>query len=658
VFGHRPIRVRTVASAAALAVLAGGVGAAVAGAGGLTDRCVVGPPTIVAAGGITLGTEGADVIFGSEGDDIVFGAAGDDVLCGFGGNDILLGGDGADEVIGGYGADQLVGGEGGDHLDGGFGSDTVLLGNDTRRRKVQLNDVADDGYDGEGDNVTRTNDVIIGAPGPDTIFGTGFPEVIDGRGGNDYLSGRSGDDLLIGGSGDDTLSGGDDADVLDGGPGADQLDGGPRWDTVRLGDSSDARTVDFDDVADDGMAGEGDNVRSTVEAVIGSPGPDRVTGGPGGDTLDGRGGDDVLIGLAGNDVLYGGAGADIMGGGAGNDVLHGGLDSDVCNGGAADDSSMACESLGDQSVAGPPSVDAWGIWLVNRDGTGLRAAYEGYVSGFTWSPDSTQFVFSNDGGIWIGAPDRLPEAIHRDRSRSSERPVWSPRGDLIAFVSTSRGDGDISPQELQLITPDGSRRTTVPGAEPDGKPVWSPDGTRVAFRARGLSMRIYNVDTAELSGPIDGWLSFDPVWSEDGSELVYVDAYMQLKAYNQTTNETRVIADAFWPAHPEMLRIENRLYALLRTDDWNTTPSVVVDLATGEITPANWPFVPHLAPDGALLTVDRDENGDGSVVVHEVEGSRTVMRRGEVWPAYYEPVGARWSPDGTMVLARVGGGSI
>ncbi len=64
--------------------------------------------------------------------------------------------------------------------------------------------------------------------------------------------------------------------------------------------------------ADDGAAGEGDDV-SGVQAV---------TGGSGADELVGGAADELLVGLGGNDVLDGGAGADSFLAGAGNEVVR------------------------------------------------------------------------------------------------------------------------------------------------------------------------------------------------------------------------------------------------------------------------------------------------------------------------------------------------
>ena len=104
-------------------------------------------------------------------------------------------------------------------------------------------------------------DAIIGSPGADVLSGGGGPDTIDGRGGADRLTGGDGDDRLMGGA---------DADTLDGRAGADVLDGGAGTDRAIYTSSPGPVHVTLDDTGTDGVDGERDDVRSTVENVVGS----------------------------------------------------------------------------------------------------------------------------------------------------------------------------------------------------------------------------------------------------------------------------------------------------------------------------------------------------------------------------------------------------
>jgi Ca2+-binding RTX toxin-like protein len=100
---------------------------------------------------------------------------------------------------------------------------------------VSLNESANDGGAGEGDNVPTTVERVIGGNGSDTLTGSGLANTLDGGGGGDTIRGQAGNDILIGGTGADRLFGEADEDALnlvDGVNGNDNGDGGPGIDSA------------------------------------------------------------------------------------------------------------------------------------------------------------------------------------------------------------------------------------------------------------------------------------------------------------------------------------------------------------------------------------------------------------------------------------------
>jgi Ca2+-binding RTX toxin-like protein len=178
------------------------------------------------------------------------------------------------------------------------------------------------------------NDRLGGASGRDTIDGGPGDDNLTGGSGGDRVLGGAGDDQLFGNSNGDNLQGGDGNDVLDGGPGNDTESGGNGDDTLRelsapngadsLAGASGNDTVDYsartapvdvsvDDIAGDGdrRSNERDNVRGTVERVLGGAGSDTLIGRDGpADTLVGGPGDDVMDPRRGDDHVDGGPGID------------------------------------------------------------------------------------------------------------------------------------------------------------------------------------------------------------------------------------------------------------------------------------------------------------------------------------------------------------
>jgi Ca2+-binding RTX toxin-like protein len=327
------------------------------------------------------GGNGDDWLAGYDGDDVLTGGIGADLLAGAGGDDQELGGDGSDQLgltvnqasavgtapvqmdagrdtlDGGPGDDTLSGGPGGkimnfglqggigafettapngpDDLIGGAGRDTVTYVNLALPLQATLDGSANDGSEGEGDNVRPDNEVLVGGSASDTLIGGAGGETLDGGKGGDSLSGAAGDDSLAGGADDGS------ADRLTGGAGRDALDGGP---------------------GDDGLLGEGDedvlDGGGGTDTAEGGEGSDRVSGGAGLDTLSGGPGDDLIFGAAaglvgadGADSLRGDDGNDQIDGGASDDTLAGGRGADVIVGGDGIDTADYSGALGPVRVS-------------------------------------------------------------------------------------------------------------------------------------------------------------------------------------------------------------------------------------------------------------------------------------------------------------------
>jgi hypothetical protein len=124
-----------------------------------------------------------------------------------------IGGDpGDDSLDGGEGDDFLDGsGPGADLLNGGDGDDEVFFFGAPSGVNVTLDDQANDGTPGEGDNVTQIEDVF-GTEFDDSLTGNGVANELAGESGDDQLAGLGGNDELFGDQGDDVLKGGASAD--------------------------------------------------------------------------------------------------------------------------------------------------------------------------------------------------------------------------------------------------------------------------------------------------------------------------------------------------------------------------------------------------------------------------------------------------------------
>ena len=213
------------------------------------------------------------------------------------GNDTLKSGAANDTLNGGDGNDTLDGGLGADALSGGAGTDTADYSARTRDLTVALGTLANDGEAGERDNVARDIETVKGGRGNDRLTGSDGPNTLSGGPGHDWLLGLGGNDVLSGDAGDDVLNGGRGADVFHGGDGLDTADYSDRTEDLVIG---------IGVVADDGAAGERDNVKSDIENVNGAFGNDRITGSSAANVINGGFGDDRLDGGTGADTFSGG----------------------------------------------------------------------------------------------------------------------------------------------------------------------------------------------------------------------------------------------------------------------------------------------------------------------------------------------------------------
>ena len=220
------------------------------------DDIANGPAEALGLDAVFDGGAGADVlrsdVFGAHPAHLI-GGPGDDKLTGGAGADTLDGGDGVDELNGRDASDQVLGGGGDDKLlgdghnvdaapdvlDGGPGFDVIESEwaknlDSVRPIRVTLGGGADDGRDGEGDDVRNVEKLDLTVPG--TFVGSDGPDYVDihqrtesstltGNGGDDHLEGSDGDEQVDGGSGNDLLDGGYGNDHITGGPGADVIHG-------------------------------------------------------------------------------------------------------------------------------------------------------------------------------------------------------------------------------------------------------------------------------------------------------------------------------------------------------------------------------------------------------------------------------------------------
>ncbi len=145
----------------------------------------------------------------------------------------------------------------------------------------------------------------------------------------------------------------------------------------------------------------------------------------------------------------------------------------------------------------------------------------------SFSPDGRHIVFESDrgGSQQLYVMDSDGGNQHRISFKSGGRygtPVWSPRGDLIAFTKIQSGLFHIG-----VMRPDGSGERLLTRGFLVESPTWSPNGRVLMFfkqdksddKGRGRNSRLYSIDLTghnkrEIITPVE---ASDPAWSPASS---------------------------------------------------------------------------------------------------------------------------------------------
>lgn len=190
---------------------------------------------------------------------------------------------------------------------------------------------------------------------------------------------------------------------------------------------------------------------------------------------------------------------------------------------------------------------------VTSDQVPMRARYRGYsVGNFGISPSGKRLVVEGRGDIFsLPASNGETRNLTNTPGARETQPAWSPKGDLIAFVSDASGEA-----RIRVIPQMGGeqREFKTPADHVIAGIEWSNTGKYISYQTLDGKLVIIDAASGATTQVVQNMQPANYAWAPDDSWIAYTgvteNLFSALYMYNVSEKKSTQVVDALYDTGP------------------------------------------------------------------------------------------------------------